>query len=163
MSKLEKWAHISEIVGGIAIVVTIAVLIVEVRTNSALLERQIELDRIDRMGDIGESPYLPEILDKIKAVDTAFIGDTPTAFMDRYSLTFVEADRWTRYLRGQWQAWEADFLAGQIGQLEELIPLYLGFPDQALYWYHSSENYDESFVDYVDELAPDFEKALDDR
>ena len=49
MTKLERYAHVAEIVSGVAIVITIIVLIFEVRINSALLERQIDLDRIDRL------------------------------------------------------------------------------------------------------------------
>ena len=163
MTRLERYALIADIVSGAAIVVTIVVLILEVRTNSALLERQIELDRIDRLASISESDYLVDVLAKIKEIDSDYVGRPTAAFMDRYGLGFAEADRWVRYLRRAWQSNQADYLAGQLGGLEEQIAAQLEFPDQALYWQHSHSDFDPRFVNYVSEIAPNYETVLDDR
>jgi len=154
MTRLERYAHIADIVSGVAVVVTIVVLILEVRTNTTLLRRQIELDRIDRLAAISESDYLIDVLAKIKEVDSAYVDETTAAFIDRYQLSFAEADRWVRYLRRAWQSYEADYLADQVGGLDTEIAARLQFPDQALYWEHSQSSFDEKFVDFVREAAP---------
>jgi hypothetical protein len=82
--------------------------------------------------------------------------------MERYGLSFVEADRWTRYLRAAWQTYEADFLAGQSGQLSERLAITLTFPDQALFWQTEQYYFDQRFVDYVNSSVPDYEFVLDD-
>ena len=147
--KLSDWAHIAEIVSGIAIVVTIVVLISEVRSNSGLLQRQIEIERADR-ATFFDSPYLPEILEKIKTVDGT--DRDVQAFMDRYNLTHVEADRWTRYMMQQWQAHQADFLFGETIQLDANLSTLLGYPDQVLYFETERAGMDPEFVRYVEQL-----------
>ena len=41
--KLEKWALLAEVISGIAILMTLVVLVSEVRTNGRLLERQVNM------------------------------------------------------------------------------------------------------------------------
>jgi hypothetical protein len=118
-------------------------------THSGLLNRQIQLERADR-GNVYDSPYLPDILEKIKVLDG--VDRDVQAFMDRYDLTHVEADRWTRYLRQQWEAHEADFLLGETAQLDANIPTLLGYPDQALYFDTEKAGMNAQFVQYVEQL-----------
>jgi len=147
--KLSDLAHLAEIVSGIAIVITIVLLIVEVRSNSELLQRQFELERVDRSA-IFDSQYLPGILEKIKSVDG--VGRAVQAYMDRYDLTYVEADRWVRYMRQQWQAHEADFRFGETAHLEDTIPALMSFPDQVLFYEVTRSNMDPAFVQFVDQF-----------
>ena len=90
------------------------VLILEVRTNGRLLERQIELDRIARISAPMDSPYVPVILAKMIG-DREDQSPTRRGFVEQIGLTIEEADRYTRYLRGQWQAFQADFHA-EVGE-----------------------------------------------
>ena len=149
--KLSDWASIAEIVSGIAIVVTIVVLIFELRSNSSLLERQIELDRIDRGLISQESPELAEVLAKLR------MANGPRAahrlFMDEYGLTYVEADRFLRFARSQWQGFQADFLFGESDELTDTIPVLLGMPEVAIFWRQTSSSYDPEFVEFVNSLA----------
>lgn len=147
--KLSDLAHLAEIVSGIAIVITIVLLIVEVRSNGKLLQRQIELERIDRSA-IFDSQYLPDILEKIKSVDG--VGGTVQAFMDRYDLTYVDADRWVRYMRQQWEAHEANFRFGETESLESMLPILMNFPDQVLFYEVARSGMDPAFVQFVDQF-----------
>ena len=63
---LSEWGSISEILGGIAIVISLAILIVEVRENTAALERQMAHDRMQSVSrDMIQTQELPKILHKI--------------------------------------------------------------------------------------------------
>ena len=151
--KLEKWALIAEVVSGLAVVLTLVFVLFEIRTNNDFLERQLNLDRIDRTSrTVMESEYLPGIIEKIKKVDVDEIGDVTQAFMDRYGLSFVEADRFGRYQRQQWQGFEADYLAGaRYPRMEQTIALLLSFSDQRLFWDNSEVTFDPRFVEFVEE------------
>ena len=54
--ELKKLALLAEIVGGIAILITLIILVAEIRSNSRLVERQITLDRANADAQIIDSP-----------------------------------------------------------------------------------------------------------
>ena len=148
--KLSDWASIAEIVSGIAIVVTIVVLIVEVRSNSGMLARQMELERVDRNNILFiNSLVLPAIHEKIKAVDSEFVNAATTAFMGQYNLSFTEAEQWVRFQTQRWRQFEADFLFGDV-ESNQFFAFVLSNPDNALYWEHSADIFDPAFVQFVE-------------
>lgn len=149
--KLSNYASIAEILSSIAVLVTLIFLVAEVRTNTATLQRQVDLDRAVRQNQMMDSPYLPGILAKIKARDPESISSVRQAFMDRYELTFEESDRYVRYLREIWLGYEADFFFDEPG-LDRFIRGGIANPDQALFWENSKMFFDEEFVRYVDTL-----------
>ena len=153
--KLEKWALIAEVVSGLAVVLTLIFVLLELRTNNDFLERQLNLDRIDRTSiTVLESEYLPDIIEKIKEVHIDEIGTATQTFMDRYDLSFVEADRFTRYLRQQWQGFEADYLAGaRYPRMEQTIAALHTFSEQALYWDIAASTFDPGFVEFVEQTV----------
>jgi len=152
--KLKKFALLAEIASGAAILVTLAVLVVEVRTNGALLQRQIELERIAMSSQPIESPYLADILEKINAIRGRRGRRTNTvpAFVDQYGLSQVEAQRYVRWLRGQWQMHQADFRSGLNSRLDRDIQDELYFSDMQLFWQESKAIFDDDFVLFVDGL-----------
>ncbi len=148
----ERWAHIAEIVSGVAIVATIIVVIFELRTNNSLLNRQIEMDRIDRAALVFEVPELTEVLAKIKQASGP--SAVHRAFMSEYDLSFLEADRAIRYTRGGMQAYQADFLFGDRERINLVLPLILEIPEVQLYWQYREPTFYPEFVEYVESFAP---------
>ena len=148
--KLSDWAHIAEIVSGLAIVVTIVVLIFELRANSTLLERQIELDRIERGRLAQESPELAAVMAKLRMANGP--GPAHGLFMEEYDLTYEEADLFIRFARSQMQGFQADFLFGQTGELNELIPTLFSMPEVQMFWEQTSRGYDPEFIEFVESV-----------
>lgn len=152
--KLKKVALITEIVGGAGILVTLIILVFEVRENNSLADRQIRLDRANARAALAvNSPYIPTIIAKIKAVDIDAVSPGAAAFMDRYDLTYEEANRFSTYLRRQWRGNEADYYAGT-PDLDRTVRQQLNWPDQKLYWEHARPGFSEEFVTYVHSLSP---------
>ena len=84
-------------VTGLTVVISLVVLIVEVRANTAAIERQ---GRIDQLSMVTQ-PFLDDVemglvLAKIKAVDGR--EKAISALMEAYDLTDVEAASWGRLL-----------------------------------------------------------------
>ena len=106
--KLSDWANISQIISGVAIVVTIVVLIVEVRTNTEMLQTQtisdiyaVHRERNARL--IENQGGIADIRIKVEEGD---------------SLTRVEEYRYRLFLRDQLDEWEYQFSAAcQFGRL----------------------------------------------
>ena len=152
--KLKKLALLAEVVGGVAIVATLVILVLQVRGNTAILQRQIDLDRAYRdASEMVNSEYMPEILTRIKEIDVGTTEPAIVAFMDRYGLSLAESDRFVRWLRRGWRSNEADFLAnGPSETLDSAIQAGLSFPDQAIFWENSRWVFGEEFVRYVDSV-----------
>jgi len=148
--KLERWAHWAEIGASAAVVVSLLLLVQQVRQNTVMLERQIALDRSTAFNApfLEDSP-LPDILERIKAVD----GREPVeaALMARYDLDYAEAVRWVRHLALVWTALEADFIAnGRSASLDGVAWALLGSPDNRLYWENGAPQVtDGDFRGYV--------------
>ena len=143
-------------VTGLAVVISLVVLIVEVRTNTAAIERQGRIDQLNMIN----LPYLDDveiglILAKIKAVDGR--EGHVTAFMEAYDLTEVEAAIWTRALYSVWGAIEADYLYSGSGAVERTVRAMIDYPDARSYWQHSRPFHSEEFAEYIDEILTELE------
>jgi hypothetical protein len=149
--KLKKIVQLTEIVGGVGILVSLIILIFEVRENSRLLERQISMDRVNARNEgVINSPYLPGIITKIKEVDGTTNPEVK-AFMERYSLTHEEAQRIVRHIVRQWEGYEADFHARST-EVAEIISLSLTWPDHRLFWESANQYFDNDFVEFVNNV-----------
>ena len=122
--KLEKWAHASEVFGSIAIVISLVILILEVRSNTLVQQQQMQLDRGLNFTDkyLG-SPDLADVYAKVKAIDG--IEPLAGAYVERYSLTPAEAVLWSRSVqrtrpRGFREETELRNLRGKPRLLKEL-------------------------------------------
>lgn len=153
----KKWAAWTEIVASIAVVVTLAFLIYEVRQNTAAIERQTFLDRQARLvNPYMESPEFRTIYSKIKNKD----GREPRveAFINHYGLSDEEAVYWVRHLDENWSGIEADFAQfGPSDEIDEMIIGFLRFPDAELYWESVSQTrkFSAAFREHVQSLASD--------
>jgi hypothetical protein len=130
-----RWVQWAAVAGNVAVVATLLMLIVEVRGNSELIERQAALDRYSRIVE----PYLvtdgiADTYARIKSQDGA---EEPhvRALMDRYELSATEAVRWVRHLELIWAGLEADYrYRGTSELLERQMRALLQYPDQRLFW-----------------------------
>lgn len=152
----DQWRWWLEMITGLAVVISLIVLVVEVRTNTAAIERQ---GRIDQLNMINQ-PYLDDVemgrvLAKVKSVDGR--EDHVSAFMEAYDLTEVEAATWTRGLYSLWGAIEADYLYSGPDVVERTVRAMIDFPDAKLYWQHMQTFHSEEFAEYIDGILKEVE------
>lgn len=98
-----------EIVGIVAVVVSLAVLIFEVRENTQAINRQMSNDRAAALSVPFFEGDLPTVLAKVAKVQG--YGPTLNSFMEVYDLTLEEAILWQRHLFYLWDVLESEFLA----------------------------------------------------
>jgi hypothetical protein len=142
----------------VAVIVTLVVLILEVRGNTRALERQLVLDAAAQLSEpFLAGPELLEAYEHVKAVD----GWEPlhTALVDQYGMTNTQAVAWGRYLLMLWQGLEANYVySGESEQLTARIQGLMTYPDDRLYWKIVRDANDRllspEFVAYVDRVAP---------
>jgi hypothetical protein len=141
-----------EWITGLAVVISLIVLIVEVRANTKALERQINLDAATRISE----PFLEpaELLagyGRVKAVDG---WDQPNAaFMEQYGMESSEAIAWVRYLMLLWGGVQADFVyGGPTEELEARVRLLLSYQDNRLFWSYARS--DPEFEAFVESVVP---------
>ena len=152
-----QWSQYVEALTGLGVIVSLIVLIVEVRATTGAIERQMLLDRADRSA----APYLagPEIMEayeSIKAKD----GYEPMvdSFMVHYDLRPGPAGAWVRFLGQGWRGTEADFAySGPSESLARRIRTLLEYPDQQVFWSFTlaSSNVSPEFLAYVRSVAGD--------
>jgi hypothetical protein len=156
MARFLGWQKWMELITSAAIIVSLIVLIVEVRTNTHALERQ---SRMDYLSGINQ-PYIDDVsmgrvLAKVKAVDGR--EENVSAFMAAYDLDEVEAAAWTRHLYNIWGGIEADYLYADSDQVESTILAV--FPDTRLYWKINRDWHSPKFVALVDRLMREADAA----
>ncbi len=150
--KLANAARMAEVVANLGVIITLIVLVVEVRENTRAQQRATLMDRSVAMNQVFfETPRMAEILSSIKAVDG---WDSPAyeeAFADRYGTPIEDAILWARYMASLWAGLEADFvLDGPSPDLEARIRLLLPFADQVLFWETGAAQISNTdFVTYV--------------
>ena len=105
--KLKKYAHISEIIASFAVVVTLIVLIVEIRENTAAIRatnRQSISARIeDRTMSIATSPELSRLLVMVKEPGGIKIGSAEWAQLTSFYVGLITAteDAYLQYRDGR--------------------------------------------------------------
>jgi ketosteroid isomerase-like protein len=151
----KNWAQRIELIASVSVVVTLVLLVVEVRANTGALERQVLLDRAAGMATpFMEGPELLEAFRRVKAVDGW--GPLEAELMERYELEPAQSVAWTFFLYKIWNNLEADYaFAGRSDELTGSIQGLLAFPDNQLYWKHAAGQFSPEFVAYVGEVAPD--------
>ena len=147
-----RWLQYIEVVTGLSVVITLVVLIVEVRTNTQTIERQLLVDRADNIArPFMSSTELLEAYERIKEVD----GWNPEIadLMEHYGLEPQQAVAWSMLLLANWSGLQADFVTlgpseGLRGQIRGL----LYFPDNQIFWASMVEVFRPDFVAYVEQL-----------
>jgi hypothetical protein len=147
-----KWKDYAELIGFVAIIVSLVVLIIEVRQNTLATERQIALDRAASMTSAFFDSELASILEKIKSVDGLDRNIVP--FIEAYDLSYPEAVIWERHLQYAWEVLEAEFEAdGPSPSLDASILSLLITPDNQLYVTYSGKfRFSDDFRDYLTTL-----------
>ena len=147
-----KWKDYAELVGFVAIIVSLVVLIIEVRQNTLATERQIALDRAAAMTSPFFDSELPSILEQIKSLDGLDPNIVP--FIETYDLSYPEAVIWERHLWYAWEVLEAEFEAdGPSPSLDASILAMLINRDNQLYVTYSGKfRFSDDFRDYVTNL-----------
>ena len=132
--KEHRWRSWIELVAAVSVVITLVLLVIEVRANTKALERQVLLDRTASI----TAPYTsgPEVLgafERIKEVDG---WDTMhQALIDRYGLQPGQAVAWSMFLLSVWRGLEADYAyAGPSDDLAGSINALLIYPDNKLFY-----------------------------
>ena len=74
--KLEKWGVISEIVSGVAVLITLVILIVGIRENTAITRVSVYGDLMDAIGEIDRLTIADPELDRM--ISTLFDGSAET-------------------------------------------------------------------------------------
>ena len=151
--KDSRWLQRVEIIAAISVVITLILLVVEVRANTKALERQVLLDRGSNVAvPFMEGPELLRAFEKVKAIDGW--GPLEAEFMARYEMEPAQAVAWMFFLYKVWTGMEADFVyAGSSDELANAIEGLLAFPDNQLYWRHARDGYSAEFRAYVESLA----------
>ena len=138
--KLEKWALVAEIIGGAAIIVSLLVLIQEVRQNTDVQNRQIQIARFLNYTDSFIDPMAAtEVYAKVKAID----GPEPlaAAFADRYGLSPAEAVLWSRLVSRSFFYWQSDFeFGGESESLAAELRFIPSYPDAMLAFQINEDN-----------------------
>lgn len=147
------WKDIAEAVGLVAIVLSLILLVIEVRDNTSAIARQTALDRAAFITEPFFDSDLPGILAKIKAVDSENAPQI-VAFMKAYDLTHAEAITWDRHLWLIWEVLEAEYLVdGASQELDNQIRTLLSAPDNQVYVdLVGPYRFSTQFADHVREL-----------
>jgi ketosteroid isomerase-like protein len=150
----KNWAQRIELIASVSVVVTLVMLIVEVRANTGALERQVLLDRAANVATpFMEGPELLEAFRRVKSVDGW--GPLETEFMERYGLEPAQSVAWMFFLYKVWSGLEADHaFSGPSDELTGSIQGLLAFPDNQLYWKQAAGQFSPEFIAYVEEVAP---------
>ena len=148
MAKL-NWREIAELAGITAVIVSLVILIIEVRGNTVALERQIAMDRANALAVPFFESELPSILAKIKSVDGAK-GAIPL-YMEEYDLSLSEAIRWERHLILLWETLEAQYIAdGPSEDLDNQVSILLSNRDNQIYVTNTAKfRFSRGFRNYV--------------
>ena len=130
--RLSDWA---QVLGSVAVVVSLLLLLQEVRGNTRAVERQAAVDRASALSDpFFQDPDLRLAFDKVRVVDGPHA--VQAAFMDRYDHTSSEALVFTRHLLQLWSTVEADFNYGDRDLAAEWVEALLLNPDNRLFVEH---------------------------
>jgi len=153
----QKWIQYLDALVGLSVVFTLIVLIVEVRGNSLVIERQIRTEH--NTGIVAPLIATNELLSAYEKIKTRDGWEADIrAFTDHYGLEPREAIAWTRMLLGIWWQREIDYLtSGPSDELADSVRGLLAYPDNALFWTFNGDSFDPDFRAFVErqrELIP---------
>ena len=149
----QKFAVTAEIVTSLAVIISLIILIQEVRLNTSVQQRQVQLERSLNYTDKFLDPSATaEIWAKVKAID----GLEPLAneYVERYQLTPSEAVVWSRLVLRTLFIWNSDFLFdGPSESLKRDIAIIPTYPDLELaFRLNEDEMLSPEFVSWAEAL-----------
>ena len=142
---------ISEIAAAVAVVISLAILIYEVRQNTQAMERQTHIDRVASLTQpYLQSPIVAETYARIKSKDG--VEPIVAELRDNYELSVEQAVVWRNMLEKIWITLEAEFLFdGPSEALGTLVADLAEYPDNRIYLRHSGPYFSPAFMSYVEE------------
>ncbi len=129
--KLRLWVDIAEITASVAVVVTLILLLFQMRESDERerIENSLRMAQWDAQMFL-QSDQLPKIAAKIEATKNP---QFMRAFRERFDLSIEEAGVWNRWLFLMWKSLEAEYLTtGPSNDLAKRIRLSLSYEDQQL-------------------------------
>lgn len=146
------WKDYAELAGIAAVIVTLLILVLEVRQNTAAIERQSAIDRANSFSAPFFDSRLPEILASKYSVDGVY--PPVSTYMETYGWSAEDAILWERHLALLWETLEAEHAyAGPNEELDNLISALLSNQDNQIYVDAVSRfRFREEFRAYVDAL-----------
>ena len=154
MGVFMNWNAISafgDIVAALAVIASLMYLARQIRESTEGQLRSMRNWHEDAVsGDLIGSSDLARILTKIKEVDGH--SSLVEAMVERYDLSYEDANRWVRYLMRMWFGMHTDFKFGASDDAGIQAAFY--YPDQALFWDHAKRAFSADFVAHVDSLRP---------
>ena len=156
--KLRLWVDIAEITASVAVVVTLVLLVSQMRESDEQerIQNSLRLAQWDAQMFL-ISDQLPVIAGKIEAASNP---DFMLEFRERYDLSIEEAAIWNRWLFLIWKSLEAEFLSmGPSDELAKRIQQSITYEDQQLVILPALISKDPLFHDgfkkYVNNLIDD--------
>ena len=156
--KLQKITLLTEMIGGVAVLLTLIILIVEVRENTEASRRAnlIQLTTAPLNAYL-DNPDVQAISSKI--ADGAEGSRLPTELQDEFGLTHEEAHLYARYLGYTWRIRESEYLFGnsEPAVFRQNMIFYLNNPEDKVYWEYGQAPYHPEFRAYIDGILQELE------
>ena len=156
---LRTWVDIAEITASLGVVVTLLILIGQIRESNTIKKQESLIRDAEWDSEVFlQSSDLADALTKIKAVDG--IEEPLQELMNTYEMSYEQAAAWNRYVMLNWKAMEAEFLyAGRSKQLAAQIRQSYYWPDQQMLlrsaigqpWSPFGKEFDEYVRTIIDE------------
>jgi len=147
--KLSDWASIADVIAGVAVVISLAILIAEVRGNTEAViatNRQSTASRVEQIAlTVATDPVLAELLNsepnELDSADSTRVAAFYVAILRSTEETFLQ------YSEGRL---DEDYF---LNRLHAMLPFLQSRQGQAI-WRRSSDRsfYDSRFVDRVNEI-----------
>ena len=151
---LQDFSAIAQMIGSAAVIVTLIVLIGQIRANTRAVGRQMDEARLYKAtGPFYQSPDLVRIAAKIGAAQG--FGPATKELMETFALSPEEATLWFRHLMDNWISYEIEFRYGGTEVSPRAIKSNLRWPDGRIFWKHWKLGRSAEFVRYVDSLQID--------
>ena len=151
--KLQKYALVTEIVGGLAVLLTLIILILEVRENTEESRRTnlIQLTTAPLVPYL-ENPDIRRISSKISE-SYENVG-LPTVFEKEFGISREDSQLYARYLGYSWRIRESEYLYGN--SEPEVFRASMLFAlrnlEDRLYWEHVPAVFQPEFAAYIQDL-----------
>jgi len=154
MKKL-AWKDLAELTGLAAVIVSLVLLIFEIRDNSLAIQQQSMLARAEAITAPFYETDLANILVKVAAVDGDF--GMPSQFAERYDLSDRQAILWERHLWHVWEVMQASYTTqGSSEHLDKQIRLSMLSPSNQLYLSDAKKyQFTAEFRQHVEQLEKD--------
>ena len=156
--KLRLWVDIAEITASVAVVVTLMLLVFQMRESDEQerIQNSLRLAQWDAQMFL-ISDQLPAIAGKIEAAENP---NFMIEFRERYDLSIEEAAIWNRWLFLIWKSLEAEFLSmGPNDDLAKRIHQSITYEDQQLVVLPALKSrnpmFHDGFKEYVNNLVDD--------